>query len=745
MNLLITVSALSWLSLTTWGIEQYEGYTQRAQAWKSGSDFNQPAQVWKSPQGRYNVCRTEVCRKRAKMILDSLDTSVDPCKDFYSFACGGWLNKTKIPKTKSSYGSFNSINDKLLKTLKGILESIPYRKHQRQNVAHKAAIAYHTCKAVTKSCDRVDVVYDIMNASALGDWPITKESISDIKRLTNCSDLLLRTGFGPILRYDIGRDSKNLTNFVIQIDQMTFPVVGRNQLIHPNKTENKKVMKAYKHLIEAALGFMTFSISKSEKSKIASQLIAFEGQLANLTDPPDKRRDFLSLYRRTTITALQHNFSTFPLLDLLNWEFSKADIMLTEDETVELYAMDYYKKLVGFLESTNPVLLFNYIGLRIMLLWAPHASRDIRDALFGVKKATSGIQELPPRWKECTNLINDAMMEVTGYLYVKEKFSPEAKTEVEDLVKRLKEVFKSSLEENRWMDKETKEKALLKLDQMDSKIAYPKWGLNMTFLEELYHYVPQLDPTHAFLKIWHYIAVNNGRKKLEKLREPYNKDLEWIVGAAVVNAFYDPATNEMVYPTGILQGVFYQHGLPRSINFGAIGTVVGHEMTHGFDDTGSQFDANGRLEQWWTNETRTKFDQKALCFKRQYGSISVTSLNLTLNGNNTVGENIADNGGIRTAFKAYDNLLKEQHHEDTRLEGLENVSGKQLFFISNAMVWCNKAREGYLRELIQYDPHSPNQYRINIPMGNMEAFSRVFKCSEKSKMYRPKKDRCMLW
>ncbi|KAL3251378.1 hypothetical protein MRX96_055128 [Rhipicephalus microplus] len=319
MNLLITVSALSWLSLTTWGIEQYEGYNQPAQAWESGS-------------GRYNVCRTAVCRKRAKMIIDSLDTSVDPCKDFYSFACGGML----------------------LKTLKGILESIPYRKHQRQNVAHKAAIAYHTCKAVTKSCDRVDVVYDIMNASALGDWPITKESISVIKKLTNCSDLLLRTGFGPILRYDIGRDSKNLTNFVIQIDQMTFPVVGRNQLIHPNKTENKKVMKAYKHLIEAALGFMTFSISKSEKSKIANQLIAFEGQLANLTDPPEKRRDFLSLYRRTTITALQHNFSTFPLLDLLNWEFSKADIMLTEDETVELYAMDYYKKLVGFLESTNP-------------------------------------------------------------------------------------------------------------------------------------------------------------------------------------------------------------------------------------------------------------------------------------------------------------------------------------------------------------------------------------------------------
>ncbi|KAH7935881.1 hypothetical protein HPB52_014450 [Rhipicephalus sanguineus] len=451
------------------------------------------------------------------MILDSLDTTVDPCQDFYSFACGGWLNKTKIPKTKSSYGSFNSLNDELLKTLKGILEGIPIVKGKHQNVTDKAAVAYHACKSVTKVCDRIDVVYDIMNASALGDWPITKTSISDIKNLTNCSDLLLRTGFGPILRYDIGRDSKNLTNYVIQIDQMTFPVVGRNQLIHPNKTENKRIMKAYKRLVEATLAFMTFSIN------------------------------------------------------LLNWEFSKADILLTEDETVELYSMDYYKKLVDFLESTKPALLFNYIGLRIMFLWAPHASRDIRDALFGVKKATSGIQEMPPRWKECTNLINSAMMEVTGYLYVKEKFSPEAKSEVEDLVSRLKDIFKSSLEQNQWMDNETKEKALLKLNQMESKIAYPKWGLNMTFLEELYHY--------------EYFKV------------------------------YSTST----------------------------------------DFHGSQFDANGRLEQWWTNETRKKFDKRALCFKHQYGSITVKRLNMT--------------------------------------------------------VWCNKAREGYLRELIQYDPHTPNRYR----------------------------------
>ncbi|XP_050023109.1 neprilysin-1-like isoform X1 [Dermacentor andersoni] len=733
MNLSVLISAVLWITLpTSWGMEEHQAPAQ--------NPYNL---AW--GRGRYKVCRTDVCRERAKMIMDSLDTAVDPCEDFYSYACGGWVKKTKIPKTKSSYGSFNALNDVLLRTLRGILERIPIgRGHQK--VTDKAAVAYHACKAVTKSDDRVDVMYDIMNSSALGDWPITMKSISHVKNFTNCSDLLLQTGFGPILRYDIGRDSKNLTSYVIQIDQMEFPVVGRNQLTQPNKMENKPILKAYKRLIMTALEFMTFSISASEKGKIADELIAFEGRLARLTAPPEKRRDFFSLYHRTTITVLQQNFSTFPLLDLLNWEFSKADIMLSEDETVEIYALDYYKKLVKFLETTNPELLYNYIGLRTMLMWAPHASRKIRDALFEVKKATSGVLEMPPRWQECTVLINSAMMEITGYLYVKEKFSAEAKSEVEDLVFRLKEIFRETLEQSKWMDDVTRQKALRKLEKMDSKIAYPKWGLDMKYLEKLYEYVPQLDPTSTFLKIWHFIAVNNGRRKLEKLRKRYKKDLEWINGAAVVNAFYDPATNEMVYPSGILQGVFYQYGLPRSINFGAIGTVVGHEMTHGFDDTGSQFDANGRLEQWWTNETRSKFDQKALCFKRQYGSIAVKTLNMTLNGNNTVGENIADNGGIRTAFKAYNKLLYDSRQlEDTRLEGLEEFSGKKLFFISNAMVWCNKARDGYLRELIQYDPHSPNRYRINVPMGNMEAFSTVFKCSKRSAMYRQKKDRCILW
>ncbi|XP_077499131.1 neprilysin-1-like [Amblyomma americanum] len=694
---------------------------------------------------RYHVCRSSVCRQRARLIREYIDPYVDPCEDFYSYACGRWLRRSRIPEKKSSYGSFHILNDELLKILRGLLDRIIVREGT-QNVLGKLAVTYEACKKVPKLPDRHDVLFEIMNVSALAHWPVTRNSVSDVNRMKHYADVLLKVGMGALLRYDVARDSKNITAHVIQIDQMTFPVIGRNQLIHQKDKHNKRIIAAYKQLVQVALKFMAPKISASELKKIANTLVSFEGKLANLTASNEERRDMWSIYHRTTITALQQKYKSFPILGVLNKEFIKADIVLTEDETIEVYALEYYKKMVKFLEKTNPVTLFNFIGLRVMFTWAEHASESIRDAFFELRKATSGIQKKRPRWEECTVLMNRAMKEITGYLYVKEKFSPEAKSEVEDLVVRLKEVFQESVATNRWMDKSTKAKALLKLRKMEAKIAYPSWGLNLDFLEGLYNNVPQLDPKSAFLTMWHHIAANNGKKKLEKLRQRYKRELDWITGAALVNAFYDSTSNEMVYPSGILQGVFYQYGLPRSLNFGAIGAVVGHEMTHGFDDQGSQFNHNGRLEQWWSNRTRARFNEKADCFRRQYGRIFVKKLNMTLNGNNTVGENIADNGGIRLAFKAYNKLLRQKCDEvDTRLHGLEHLSGKKLFFIANAMVWCNLSRDKLLKYLIQYDPHSPSRYRINIPMKNTKAFSRVFGCRPRSAMHIDPKERCTLW
>lgn len=233
---------------------------------------------------------------------------------------------------------------------------------------------------------------------------------------------------------------------------------------------------------------------------------------------------------------------------------------------------------------------------------------------------------------------------------------------------------------------------------------------------------------------------------LDKLRKTYDADKTWFEGPAVVNAFYNPNGNEMVYPAAILQGVFYQYGLPRSVNMGAIGSVMGHELTHGFDDQGSQYDAKGRLREWWSNASRQKYREKSECFVKQYGSIHDKEAGMTLNGENTLGENIADNGGLRTAFRAYKNIIKEESGgKDTRLKGLEDVPGEKLFFISNALTWCSLMRPEMKQQIIQYEAHSPGEYRANIPMRNMAEFSKVFNCPAHSKMNPDRNETCVLW
>ncbi|XP_077531286.1 membrane metallo-endopeptidase-like 1 [Haemaphysalis longicornis] len=296
------------------------------------------------------------------------------------------------------------------------------------------------------------------------------------------------------------------------------------------------------------------------------------------------------------------------------------------------------------------------------------------------------------------------------------------------------------------MEPPTIANATQKLQKMRAKIGYQPWLLNTTFLEMLGKYIPQFKKNDTFLQIWLSIMRNNFAHALLLLRQSYNKTAEWTVGPTVVNAFYAADKNDMSYPSAILQGLFYTEGLPRSISFGGIGSVVGHELTHGFDNVGRQFDSYGELTQWWTNKSLKNFERKALCFVYQYGNICDAEAQMKLNGFNTVNENIADNGGVRTAYKAYERYFKQDcKHEDIRLKGLEDLSGKKLFFISHAMIWCTLSRTQELKNQIQYDVHSPAQYRVNVPLQNMRAFSRVFKCRDGARMNPGENKTCKLW
>ncbi|XP_077534684.1 neprilysin-1-like [Haemaphysalis longicornis] len=544
---------------------------------------------------------------------------------------------------------------------------------------------YNACLGLDDKEDDTAGIRNVMAQFGLDRWPLTCEKGCRDAHL-NWSQVLLKAGIYHVLQISVGKDIKRKFSHVLQMDQPSFGAVGRNQLIYPNKEENQAIISAYKNAIMTAIQFFNPNITGPQAKELADTIVRFQGELANLTTPPEERRDVLGLYHRMEVRELQANFSDFPLLQALKREFKKIKVKLNKSETLEVYGLPYYQKLVPFLQRANSTTLFNYVGMNAMLYWGQCASRNIRNATLDFNKANTGVKEDIPMWEKCVGLASQGMPHVIGYLYVKNKFSQEAKQEVEDIVKKLKEVFNETIMNATWMDNETKLEADKKLTKMRSKVGYPEWIMDVQHLQWQYKDVPQLNRSASLLSIWKSVRDNNWMREMERLRMKYHPENEWIVGPTVVDAFYNPPANEMVYPSAILQGPLYEHGLPRSINFGAIGILAGHELTHGFDDTGSQYDADGELRQWWSNGTRTEFNKKTECFEHQYGSICDEEANMTLNGKNTVGENIADNGGLRTAFLAYQKLLNEDcERKETRLQGLEELSGEKLFFIANGM------------------------------------------------------------
>ncbi|XP_049275288.1 neprilysin-1 [Rhipicephalus sanguineus] len=451
------------------------------------------------------------------------------------------------------------LDQELLLTLKGALENIT-EANETAVVIRNAAAVYNACKAVPTEKDRPDILLGILNTSGLGQWPITNSSS---RRFSNISEALEVTGPDPILSLYIERDAQELSSYVIQIDQVTFTTLGRNQLIHPYSEENQNITEAYKKLIEVAVRFIKPNISDVELNTIVCDVLLLERDLANMTSPPEDRKNLLDIYHRTTISEMECNFTNIPLLNLLNKEFSKANMTLNSSETLELYALEYYQKLNEYICGINPETLFNYAGVRVVLSWAADLSSEYRNASFELNKVAWGVQTQKERWSQCITYLSSGMRQVIDYLYVKEKFSAEAKKEVTEYVNNITNVFRDDLNKSVWMDNNTRGAALDKLDKMRLKIGYPEEVLNITFLQESYKYVPEFNISDHFTNMYRYLYKNNDILWHEKLRLAYDPK-SWLVPVTAVDAFYNPSANEMLYPSAILQGLFYQHGLPST-------------------------------------------------------------------------------------------------------------------------------------------------------------------------------------
>uniref|UniRef100_H2LMK6 Neprilysin n=1 Tax=Oryzias latipes TaxID=8090 RepID=H2LMK6_ORYLA len=634
-----------------------------------------------------------------------MDSSVNPCDNFYQYACGGWLKKNIIPETSSRYSTFDILRDELEVILKGVLE---------KTVDGEAA-ALTKAKTLYKSCTNERATWRLEDV---------------IARLNE------KYGTQLLVNFFVGTDDRDSNSHIIHFDQQTsLGLLSRDY--YACTGPYAEACRAYEQfMIDLAKLIRSDRGLKVNETLIreeVARVMDLERDIANATDTPEDRNNPVLLYNKMELGDLNTNFTLEVDSKVFDWSHFTAKIMdavninISDSEKIINYSPNYYRRLNLVLAKYNKRDLQNYMVWRFAMNMVVGLSRAYRDTRKAFRKALSGTTSEAAVWRQCALYVNNNMDNAVGRLYVQEAFSEKSK---ELMIKDIREVFISNMDDLSWMDAETKKAAEEKARAIRERIGYSDTIMDDEHLNNEYK-----DLSYNAEKYFENILQNLEyvqKKRLRKLRVKVNKD-EWVTGAAVVNAFYSASKNQIVFPAGILQPPFFSKGQAKSLNYGGIGMVIGHEITHGFDDNGRNYDKDGDLKDWWTPDSTRRFLEQSNCIVDQYSNFSWELANgLHLNGNNTLGENIADNGGIRQAYQAYRNHVKD-HGEEPPLPGID-LSHDQLFFLNFAQVWCGTHRPEQAVNSIKVDVHSPGKFRVLGSLQNFPEFAKAFSCNKSSYM-----------
>ncbi len=658
--------------------------------------------------------KSSVNETKRTIFLDkaNMDTTISPGADFYLYANGNWLRKEVIPASQVMWDSFTILEDENQKNLKKILEEVSSKKNAKGTADQKVAGLY------TSGMDTVTI-------EKLGYSPI-KPLLAQINAVKNYKDLINlaadenKEGNSFLFGFGVNLDDKISTKNIVGLSQTGLGLPNRDYYFNTDAA-TQNIRKEYLKYI--AKLFTLTGTDQARADKQASAILDLETAIAKSHSTPTELRDPIKNYNKFAVADFQKQV---PDIDLKN-AFGR---MLVKTDTILVGQPTYYQALNNLLK-TRPIAIWKAkVKFEALSHAAPYMSKDFDHAHFDFfKKVLNGAKVKEERWKIVTVVIDGSLGELLGQLYAARYFKPEAKQRMLTLVNNLQAVYKSRIEKLDWMSAETKQRALAKLEAFTKKIGYPdKW--------KKYDDV-QIDHT-MYYKNMQSIARHDYQEMIQKLGKPVNKT-EWDMTPPTVNAEYDPTFNEIAFPAGILQFPFFDFAADDAINYGAIGTVIGHEMTHGFDDQGRQYDKDGNLKDWWAKMDADQFKTKAQVVVDQYSQYTVLN-NLKVNGNLTLGENIADIGGLAIAYQAF--KMTEQGKGDVKINGL---SPDQRFFLSFAQAFRGKNRDEVTRQLISIDVHSPEIHRVNGSVSNNEAFYRAFNINPGDKMYRPENERVRIW
>ena len=645
----------------------------------------------------------------AQEVLSNLDESVDPCQDFYQFACGGWLERTELPADQPRFGRFNVLRERNKLALRQILEEAD---GAQEPGAIKLASYYGRCMDEAAVHKRgLDPLRPALER--IGE-------VSDRASLMRVLGGLHRHGVDGLFRFHVAPDYEQPDVYRAHLSQGGLGLPDRDYYLKKDP-QGKQLVEAYRDHVARTLEML----GEKNAGKQAKAIVAFETRLAKAATPRDQLRDPVKRNNPVKLDGLTKLAPDLP------WDAFFEEAGTSDTDYLNVAPPSYFIELSNIVRGTPTGTLRSYLRFHLARVHAEALPERFVQADFEFyKQRLRGQQSLAPRWKRCVESTDRALGELLGRAYVDKHFSADSREIAGDMIHRIEQAFAEGLPQLAWMDEPTRERALQKMHAIVNKVGHPlKWKDYAAL---------QVGENH-FENTWAARSFEFDRHARE-VGKTVDK-LEWHMTTPTVNAYYNPPNNEMVFPAGILQPPFFSPEYPMSMNFGGIGMVMGHELTHGFDDQGRKFDGDGRLREWWEAPVAKRFEERASCVEGLYDSYEVQP-GLHLNGKLTLGENIADLGGIKEAYSAYSSWAKAEG-VDIDGKAMGELTEAQLFFVSYGQLWCTKATSEVERVLAVTDSHSHPRYRVNGPLSQLPAFWDTFSCEEGEAM-RPK-NTCEVW
>jgi putative endopeptidase len=641
--------------------------------------------------------------------VNSMDRSVDPCADFFQYSCGGWIKNNPIPPDQSSWDTYSKMQDENLLQLRGILEAAATPDAGRNAVTQKIGDYYASC-------------VDEASIDAKGTQPLAPalDRIAQIKSKSELADVAAFMIYDNVLfSFDSLQDYRDANQVIAGVDQGGLGLPDRDYYTKDD-AKSQELRKQYVAHVQKMFELLG---DKPETAAAEAQtVLRIETGLAKGSMTRVERRDPKALDHKMTSGELEKIAPEF------RWKIYFTKVGMPSLSSLNVAAPEFFKTLNEVIAKESLPDWKIYLRWHLLHAYAAQLSSPFNNENFAFYgKTLQGQQELKPRWKRCTEYVDSYLGEALGQAYVEKYFPPSAKEEALKMVKEIQTAMEQDINSLPWMSGQTKEQALAKLHGMANKIGYPDKWRDYSKLEIVRgDNLGNVERSREF----------EFNRQLAKIGKPVDRG-EWGMTPPTVNAYYDPQMNDINFPAGVLQPPAFDPKSDAAPNYGDTGGTIGHELTHGFDDEGRQFDAHGNLRDWWTAEDAKEFQQRADCISNQYSGYTIVD-DIKINGKLTLGEDVADLGGLILAYKAWQADTKGQ-----QLDPIDGLTPEQRFFVGYGQSWCGQTRDETKRLRATVDPHSPEKYRTNGVVSNMPEFQQAFHCKAGSPMVNA--NRCRVW